>query len=328
MMKAISVKEPGGSDQLQLTQQKKPQPSKGELLIEVHAAAVNRTDIVNRESENSYLEHHILGIEVAGIVVDQGEDTSLPIGTKVMGLVNGGGYAEFAVMPEERAIIVPEELSFTEAAAIPEVFLTAYQTLYWLGQLKKGETVLIHAGGSGVGTAAIQLAKQLTEATVITTAGTDEKLAHAKELGADICINYKRQNFAEEVLEVTNGQGADVILDFVGASYFEKNYESIATDGRWVLIGILGGATVENVNLFQLMLKRVQLIGTLLTPRSDEYKAKLTKEFEENVMPAFKNKLIKPIVDTTFRLENIREAHDYMEANQNIGKIIIEVKAD
>src|SRR5699024_11599496 len=128
--------------QLQLTQQKKPQPSKGELLIEVHAAAVNRTDIVNRESENSYLEYHILGIEVAGIVVDQGDDTSLPIGTKVMGLVNGGGYAEFAVMPEERAIIVPEELSFTEAAAIPEVFLTAYQTLYWPGQLKKGETVL------------------------------------------------------------------------------------------------------------------------------------------------------------------------------------------
>lgn len=328
MMKAITVKEPGGSEQLQLTQLEIPQPQEGELLIEVYTAAVNRTDIVNRESENSYLEHQVLGIEVAGVVVKTGESTEIPIGTKVMGLVNGGGYAEYALMPEERAIIIPEELNFTEAAAIPEVFLTAYQTLYWLGDLKENESVLIHAGGSGVGTAAIQLAKKLSKAKVITTAGTDEKLAHAKELGADICINYKHQNFAEEVMQVTDGHGVDLILDFVGASYFEKNYESIALDGRWVLIGILGGTNVENVNLFQLMLKRVKLIGTLLTPRSDEYKAKLTKEFEENVMPFFKDKAIKPIVDTTFTLENMREAHNYMEDDQNIGKIIITVKQD
>lgn len=240
-----------------------------------------------------------------------------------MGLVNGGGYAEYAVMPANRALKIPDNLSFEEAAAIPEVFLTAYQTLYWIGKLKRHETVLIHAGASGVGTAAIQLAKQVSDAKVIVTAGSKEKLEFCKQLGADTLINYKEQSFDEEVLQATDGEGVDVILDFIGASYWEKNLASIKKAGRWVLIGVLGGGVVEKVNLMELMAKYVQLSGTLLTPRSDEYKADLTKEFAEVVMPHLERGNIKPIIDTVFPIEEVATAHNYMEENRNIGKIIL-----
>jgi putative PIG3 family NAD(P)H quinone oxidoreductase len=242
-----------------------------------------------------------------------------------MGLVNGGGYAQYALMPADRAMKIPDNLSFEEAAAIPEVFLTAYQTLFWLGELTDQETVLIHAGGSGVGTAAIQLAKKLTKAKIITTAGSKEKLDFCHSLGADICINYKEQSFDEEILKATNNQGVDVILDFIGASYWEKNLKSIKTDGRWVLIGILGGTVVEKVNLMELLLKRVQLKGTLLTPRSDEYKKELTEEFVKKAMPLFRKNEIKAIVDHVFPFEEVQRAHEHMEANKNVGKIILQV---
>lgn len=323
MMKAVTVKAPGGSEQLQVVDFEKPKPGPGELLIDVKAAAVNRTDIVNREGVNGYVDFPILGVEVAGVVEAVGEDVDMPVGSHVMGLVNGGAYAEYALMPEGRAMIVPDNLDWENAAAIPEVFLTAYQTLFWLGNLQAGETVLIHAAGSGVGTAAIQLAKQISQVNVIATAGSAEKLAVAKDLGADVCINYKEENFAEVVEEVTDGKGADVILDFVGASYYEKNYQSIAVDGRWVLIGILGGVEVESVNLFDLMLKRVQLKGTLLTPRSDAYKEELSATFAKEVLPFFEEGKIKAVVDSVFRLEEMAAAHDRMENNENTGKIIV-----
>jgi len=248
-MKAIIVKQPGGAEQLQVGEQPKPEPKKGELLIKVKAAAINRTDIINRKSSSGYLDNPILGVEVAGIVEQAGAGTNMEAGTRVMGLVNGGGYAEYAVMPADRTMVIPENLSFEEAAAIPEVFLTAYQTLFWLGQFRAKETVLIHAGGSGVGTAAIQLAKQVGQADVITTAGSKEKLDCCSSLGADYCINYKEQNFDEEVQRATNNQGVDLILDFIGASYWRKNFASIKVDGRWVLIGLLGGSEIEKFNL-------------------------------------------------------------------------------
>jgi len=229
------------------------------------------------------------------------------------------------LMPADRAMKIPDNLSFEEAAAIPEVFLTAYQTLFWLGELTDQETVLIHAGGSGVGTAAIQLAKKLTKAKIITTAGSKKKLDFCHSLGADICINYKEQAFDEEILKATNNQGVDVILDFIGASYWEKNLKSIKTDGRWVLIGILGGTVVERVNLMELLLKRVQLKGTLLTPRSDEYKKELTEEFVKKAMPLFRKNEIKAIVDHVFPFEEVQRAHEHMEANKNVGKIILQV---
>lgn len=324
-MKAVIVNQPGSAEQLQIQDFEKPKLQPGEILIHVKAAAINRTDILSREGKSGYMSNPILGIEVSGEVVEAAPDVTLTAGTRVMGLVNGGGYAEYVTMPADRAIIVPDTLTFEEAAAIPEVFLTAYQTLFWLGQLKDDDTVLIHAGGSGVGSAAIQLAKQMTKAKIIVTAGSEEKLAFCRSLGADITINYKEQDFDEEVLNATNNQGVDVILDFIGASYWEKNLKSINTDGRWVLIGILGGTEVEKVNIMQLLLKRIHLKGTLLTPRSDEYKKELTEEFVQNAMPLFTQKKVKAIVDSVFPLNDIQSAHKQMEANKNIGKIIIDV---
>ncbi|KOR84381.1 NADPH:quinone oxidoreductase [Bacillus sp. FJAT-22058] len=324
-MKAVVVKEPGGAEQLLFKDFSKPVPGKGEILIKVKASAINRTDIVSREGKSGYMTNPILGIEVSGEVVETGEGANIQTGTRVMGLVNGGGYAQYALMPADRAMKIPDNLSFEEAAAIPEVFLTAYQTLFWLGELTDQETVLIHAGGSGVGTAAIQLVKKLTKAKIITTAGSKEKLDFCQSLGADICINYKEQSFDEEILKATNNQGVDVILDFIGASYWEKNLKSIKTDGRWVLIGILGGTVVEKVNLMELLLKRVQLKGTLLTPRSDEYKKELTEEFVKKAMPLFRKNEIKAIVDHVFPFEEVQRAHEHMEANKNVGKIILQV---
>ena len=240
-----------------------------------------------------------------------------------MGLVNSGGYSEYAVITANRAMLIPEPLSFTEAAAIPEVFQTAYQTLFWLGCLQENETVLIHAGASGVGTAAIQLAKQLKNARVIVTAGSTRKLDFCKELGADVLINYKEQDFDQEVLKATNDKGVDLILDFVGASYWDKNLTSIKTDGRWVVIGTLGGSQIEDFNLSDLMQKRIQITGTLLTPRDDAYKAQLAKDLNQATSTLFEKGVIKPIVDTTFELKDATKAHQYMEANKNIGKIIL-----
>lgn len=324
-MKAITVKQPGGAEQLQVVEQARPDPKDGEILIKVKAAAVNRTDIVNRESSSGYLDNPILGIEVAGTVEKAGAGTEMEYGTRVMGLVNGGGYAEYAVMPAERAMVIPENLSFEEAAAIPEVFLTAYQTLFWIGQLRTDESVLIHAGGSGVGTAAIQLAKQIGQANVITTAGSKEKLDFCRSLGADVCINYKEQNFDKEVMNTTKNQGVNLILDFIGASYWNKNLASVKVDGRWVLIGFLGGAKIEAFNLMDVMSKRIQLTGTLLTPRSDEYKAALTTEFASKTLELFSNKKLRPVIDHVFHFDQIQQAHEHMENNKNIGKIILKI---
>ncbi|SEL00824.1 Zinc-binding dehydrogenase [Carnobacterium iners] len=226
-------------------------------------------------------------------------------------------------MPTDRAIILPESIDFKTGAAISEVFLTAYQTLYWLGELKPEETVLIHAGASGVGTAAIQMAKQITGAHVIATAGSKEKVAVCKELGASETINYKKEDFSKKVLDYTHQEGVDLILDFVGASYWEKNIKSLKKDSRWILIGTLGGTIVEEMNLSELLIKRITLKGTVLTPRSDAYKAKLTNEFIKVVMPYLKSGTIRPIIDSTFPLEEVAKAHRYMESNENSGKIIL-----
>ncbi|MDO3410923.1 NAD(P)H-quinone oxidoreductase [Saccharibacillus sp. CPCC 101409] len=324
-MKAIMIEQQENGNRLQLQNHPAPEPAAGELLIKVHAAAVNRTDIVTREGRSGYAVNPILGVEIAGVVEQADGESDFAPGDRVMGLVNGGGYAEYAVMPADRAMKIPAAYSFEQAAAVPEVFLTAYQTLYWLGRLQPNESVLIHAGASGVGTAAIQLAKKLSGAQVIVTAGSQDKLDFCRELGADVGIDYKKQSFDEEVLAATNGRGVDLILDFVGADYWDKNLASVAKEGRWVLIGILGGAQVERVNLFALMSKCVQLTATLLTPRSDEYKARLTSDFVRDVMPYMETGEIKPIIDTVFPLAEAMEAQRHMEDNRNIGKIVLKV---
>ncbi|WP_300343476.1 NAD(P)H-quinone oxidoreductase [Fusobacterium sp.] len=324
-MKCVVVKENGNVEKLRVTEMEIPKRDSGELLIKVHYTAVNRTDIINREGKAGKLVNPILGVEISGEVVETDENSSFKLGDRVMGLVNSGAYAEYCIIPEGMAIKLSEILTYEEGAAIPEVFLTAYQTLYWLGGLQENETVLIHAGASGVGTAAIQLAKKIGKAKVIVTAGSEEKLEFCKKLGADVVINYKEKEFDKIVLDVTQGKGVDLILDFVGASYWEKNLNSIKVDGRMVLIGILGGTEVEKMSILQLLMKRVQITGTLLTPRTVEYKTLLSQEFSQKVLPLIEKKIITPIIDRVFSIDEIKQAHTYMEENKNIGKIVIKI---
>lgn len=329
-MKAWTIKQPGGRDQLIIKDQPLPNPTKDEVLVKVDSTAINRTDIMTREDSSLKAPYPILGVEISGIVEKEAPNyPELKRGTRVAGLVNRGGYAEYAVMPANRAIVVPDSMSLIDAAAIPEVFLTAYQTMFWLGELKPQETILIHAAGSGVGTAAIQLAsRKITDANIIATAGSKHKLEMAKALGAQHTINYKKEDFAKKVLDYTNGHGADVILDFVGASYWEQNLKSVAIDGRWILIGTLGGAEVEKISISDLMKKRLSLKGTLLTPRSDDYKAKLTQEFSKRIIPFFEEDIIQPIIHSVLSFEDLPEAHRQMEASENTGKIIIQIADD
>lgn len=325
-MKAVVVEKPGGPEELKIMEVPIPTPGEGELLVRVKAGAINRTDILARKGGGSAYKKatNRLGVEMAGVVEEVGNQAGAwQAGDKVMGLVSGG-YAEYVVIPADRAMRIPDNLSYIEAAAIPEVFLTAFQTLYWIGKLGEGETVLIHAGASGVGTAAIQLAKQVSKANVIVTAGSAEKLAYCKELGADHVIDYKRAAFEQEVERITDGKGANLILDFIGAAYWKKNIQSASMDGRLVLIGTLGGKETD-VDLSVLMGKRLQVTGTLLTPRSDAYKAELSQELAQKILPLFESGVIKPIIDTVFPLEEIQLAHRRMEANENIGKIIFRV---
>ncbi|HLR59446.1 MAG TPA: NAD(P)H-quinone oxidoreductase [Pseudogracilibacillus sp.] len=327
-MKAILVKEPGGTEQLNLVDIDKPKPNKEEVLVKVKASAVNRADIVKRVGKypNQAKENISLGLEVSGVIESVGrENSKYKVGDEVCGLMAEGGYAEYAILREDVIIPKPENLSFIEAAAIPEVFMTAYQTLFWLGKLKKGEHVLIHAGGSGVGTAAIQLAKQ-AGATVTVTAGSKEKLDFCQTLGADTLINYKEENFSEVIQEKTKKRGVDLILDFIGASYWEMNMKSIAVEGRIVLIGLLGGARVENFNLNHILAKRIQVTGTLLNPRSDQYKADLVKDLVDSSLNLFKSGDLKPIVDSTYKLADVGDAHNHMQASKNIGKIVLTVE--
>lgn len=330
MMKAWSMKHPGGRDELVLENRLIPTPTADEILIKVDSTAINRTDIITRENKSLEAPYPILGVEVSGTVTKEAANfPELKEGTRVAGLVNRGGYAEYVTMPANRAIVVPDSMSLIDAAAIPEAFLTAYQTMFWLGELKPEETILIHAAGSGVGTAAIQLAsRKITDAKIIVTAGSAHKLNMAKALGAKHVINYKKEDFAEKVLEYTDGRGADVILDFIGASYWEQNLKSAAVDGRWILIGTLGGADIENFSIRDLMPKRLSLKATLLTPRSDEYKAELTQEFAHRIMPFFEEDIIQPIVHSILDFEDLPEAHRQMEANENTGKIILQVSDD
>lgn len=328
-MKAWSIKKPGGREQLRMEERDKPVPAEDDILIEVKAVGINRTDIMTRENHTFEAPYPVLGVEISGVVVENRSlSSSIEVGTRVAGIVNRGGCAEYVIMPADRVMVLPDSLSFEEAAGIPEVFLTAYQTLYWLGELEHKERVLIHAAGSGVGTAAIQLAHQLSQAIIFATAGHVDKLKTAKELGADILINYKQESFDKVVLQETSGQGTDVILDFVGASYWRQNLKSCALDARWVLIGVLGGWNVERVSLIELMQRRIALKGTLLTPRSDAYKAKLTQEFSRNVLPLFESGQLKPLIHSVLSFSDLPEAHRQMEENENTGKIILSMGKD
>nr|WP_258567736.1 NAD(P)H-quinone oxidoreductase [Paenactinomyces guangxiensis] len=323
------VTEPGGAEKLYMGEYPKPSCQPGEILVKVKATALNRADILQREGKYPPPPgaSPVMGLEIAGVVEEVGEQFTgvWHPGDRVFGLLPGGGYAEYAVIPGEMAIPVPDSFTFAQAAAIPEVFLTAYQALFWVGKLQKGETVLIHAGASGVGTAAIQLAKAVG-ANPIVTVGSDEKREACQKLGASFAFNYKEGPFTEKVKNATNGAGVDLILDFVGAPYWDSNLALLKVDGRFVLISTLGGSRVESVSLGQILAKRLQITGTTLRSRPLDYKIRLTKEFSSFALPRFKNGELHPVIDQIFSWTEVQKAHRYMEWNQNIGKIILTIE--
>jgi len=303
-----------------------PTPKPDEVLIKVHAAGINRPDIMQRQGLYPPPEgaSDILGLEVAGVIVDLGSTQShLKIGDKVCALVTGGGYAEYCTAAASLSLPIPKGLSFTQAAALPETYFTVWSNLFDRAQLKANETVLIHGGSSGIGTTAIQLAKAFG-ANVIITAGSDEKCQFCTELGADLAINYREQDFVQAIKNHTNGNGVDVILDMIGGDYFPRNIKCLNFDGRLVHIALQNGIKAD-INLLPVMLKRLSITGSTLRARNTDFKAAIAQQLQKNVWPLLATGQIKPIIHQTFPLAEAEKAHALMESSQHIGKIILTV---
>ncbi len=327
-MKAIIRTGDGGPEVLQLAEVPSPTPTATQLLVDVHATALNRADTIQRRGGYPPPpgESDIIGLEIAGTVSAMGDavESGISEGDRVFGLVGGGGYAEQAVIDYRMAMPIPDGWSFEQAAAVPEVFFTANENIFTLGKLSAGETILIHAGGSGVGSAGVQISRH-AGATVFVTAGTQEKINGCKELGATDGINYKTTDFVTEIQRLTDGQGVDVVLDFIGAPYFERNLSILKTKGRLLQVGLIGGSATE-INLNTLMRNRLQIIGSVMRPQSIDEKIAITQRFVERWLPALKSGVLQPVIDTVFPLVQAAQAHEYMEANHNFGKILLKVK--
>jgi putative PIG3 family NAD(P)H quinone oxidoreductase len=326
-MRAVVTDRSGGPEVLRLGEAPRPRPGPGQALIRVAATSVNRADLQQRAGNYPPPpgESEILGLEVAGDIEELGADVAdWRIGDRVMTLVGGGGYAEYALAPASTLMPVPDGIDLVQAAAISEVWITAYLNVFCEAGLRTGETLLVHGGASGVGTAAIQLAKALGPARVIVTVGSEDKAAACRALGADHAILYKEEDFARRVLELTEKHGADVILDHIGAAYLEPNLACLALYGRLVIIGLLGGAKAE-LNIGRLMVKRQRIIGSVLRARPIEEKARVTTAFREQVLGRFATGELKPVIHEVLPLAEARRAHELMAANANTGKLVLQV---
>ncbi|CAL1713517.1 unnamed protein product [Somion occarium] len=334
-MQAVLIKDGKGPiENLYIGEADKPTPKADEVLVKIKAFGLNRMDVSQREGRYPPPPgiSDILGVEFSGHVVDIGNSVERwTIGDEVFGLAGGGAYAEFIVVPETNVLKKPGHLSWVEAASLPENFLTAYQALILVGEMKEGEDVLVHAGASGVGVAAIQLARLHHAKHVIATASTSDKLNWLRSLpsGATHTANYKTQDFAAEVKKVTEGKGVDVVIDFVGQSHWHKNIDSLAVDGRMTLLAFLSGAEVPSFNLLPILFKRLRIQGSTLRSRSKQYQADLIKKFEENILPHITGSegagKVRTYIHKVYPWTEIQEAHREMEANKNSGKIIAEV---
>lgn len=326
-MKAVIIKQHGGPEQLTIGEWEKPVPGKQELIVKVHATAANRADTLQRKGfyPPPPGESPILGLEMAGQVVELGpECRQAKLGQRVCGLLAGGGHAEYVRIHEDMLIPIPDSMSYVEAAAIPEVFLTAFQALDLLGNFQAGENILIHAGASGVGTAAIQLAKEMGASDILITA-SGPKHALCYDLGANLCIDYKQEDFAEAVNKHTQGKGVSMIIDFIAAPYLDRNLRSMGMEGRMILLALMGGTKPEGLNIAPILRKRLSIIGSTLRARSLAYKIDLTQQFVEFAWPRFMEGTLKPVIDRVIPWEEIGEAHRAMEANENAGKIVLQV---
>jgi tumor protein p53-inducible protein 3 len=325
-MKATLIAADGSGD-LSWGEAPAPVPGAYDVVVDVHATAVNRADLLQRRGfyPPPPGESEILGLEAAGVVASIGAQvTRVKVGETVCCLLAGGGYAEQVVVHEAMVLPIPANLDFVQAAAIPEAFYTAFVNIVQEAGLARDERVLIHAGASGVGTAAIQLVNA-RGATAYVTAGSDDKLTRCRALGADAGINYKTESFGERVAALTGGQGVDVILDCVGGSYLEANVGALRSQGRLVIIGLMGG-TKADVNLGLLVSRRLRLIGSVLRTRSLAEKVAITDAFRTQVLPLFAVGALKPIVDATYPITDAAAAHDHVAANKNFGKVVLVVR--
>ena len=323
-MNYIQIEKHGDPEVLKLHSMSVPEPGPGEVLIKVAAAGVNRPDMMQRKGlyPPPPGATDVPGLEVSGTVVSVGQNVSEPtINSEVCALVTCGGYAEYCLAAASICLPVPEKISLVNAAGIPETFFTVWTNVFKRGQLKAGESLLVHGGSSGIGTTAIQLGKAFG-ATVYTTAGTSDKCKFCNNLGADAAINYREQNFSEEINRLTEGKGVNVILDMVGGPYFPKNIRLLADEGRLVQIALMQGSKAE-VDFRSLLLKRVTLTGSTLRPRSVEEKTKIAHALQKNVWPMLESGAIRPIIHQTFPLKQASEAHVLMESSAHIGKILL-----
>lgn len=323
-MKAVYFDKAGDASCLELRNLPRPEPKADEVLIRVVAAGVNRPDVLQRQGVYPAPKgaSPLLGLEVAGEVVVCGTAvTQWQPGDKVCALVNGGGYAEFAVAPQTQCLPVPEALTMTEAAALPETFFTVWHNLWQRARLAAGESLLIHGGSSGIGTTAIQIAKALG-VKVFATAGSAEKCAACEQLGALKAINYREQDFVAVIKQLTASQGVDVILDMVGGDYVQRNLSAAAIEGRIVNIAYLQGSKVE-MELMPIMLKRLTLTGSTLRAQSATVKQQIAAELFTKVWPLLNDKKIKPVIFATFPLSEVADAHRLMEGGRHIGKIVL-----
>ncbi len=326
-MKCIEITAPGEPEVLQITETAIPTPASGQVLVKVTAAGVNRPDVFQRMGiyPPPPGASSIPGLEIAGEIVETGGNTgNLKPGDRVCALLTGGGYAEYAVADAALCLPVPAGLGETGAAAIPETYFTVWSNVFDRGRLRPGETFLVHGGASGIGTTAIQLARAFS-ATVFTTAGSDEKCASCKALGAAYAINYRSRDFVAECLQATDNRGIDVILDMVGGDYIGKNLAVAAEDGRIIMIATLRGARAE-VDIAPIMRKRLILTGSRLRPRSVEFKAEIAKNLQQHIWPLFESGQIKPVIYRTFPLQQAAAAHRLMESNEHTGKIMLIVQ--
>jgi putative PIG3 family NAD(P)H quinone oxidoreductase len=325
-VRAVVYDQPGDESVLRVAEVPAPPLGPGELRLHVAASAVNRADLLQRQGlyPPPPGASSILGLECAGVVSELGEGVlDWRVGDRAMALLAGGGYAQEVVTPAGCAMRVPERLSLTEAAALPEVFLTVFLNVFQLGALPEGGVALVHGGGSGIGTAAIQLVKA-AGARIVVTAGSDEKCRRCLELGADLAVSYRTGDFAREARAFTGGRGVDVVLDSIGAPYLAANLASLAVGGRLVVIGLMGGSKAE-IGLAELLVKRLHLIGSTLRSRSVAEKSALVSAFLKRFGLLLEQGTIRPVVDRVLPLERVADAHRAVKASEHFGKVVLEI---
>lgn len=324
-MKAIVFEDFGAADVLHVQDVADPELRDSDLLVRNHAAGVNRADVIQRTGgygKGSFGDSDIMGLEIAGDVIAMGKDVhGFAVGDRVMGIVGGGGYAELARIDYRMAMPIPDGMDYVRAAGIPEAFVTAHEAAFHLGRLDAGESILIHAAASGVGSAAVQLA-HAAGARVLATVSTT-KLGRVRAFGADVTIDYKTDDFAKVVERETDGKGVDVIVDFIGAPYFERNLASLGFGGRLVEVGLLGGAKGASLPLDRLLYRHLQIIGTVMKSRPQSVKQAMTQRFRDRWLHAFEDGALVPVIDSHLPLAQAAEAHQRMESSSSVGKIIL-----